>query len=100
MRERRRELRNLGRNLEGTKELRRNLKEGTKKELCAIDAYLNQVVEHGGLSQEGVAAVEDGLHPSLVGVSEGVWGVALHVTPHLLILLHFRVPGKRDCVGG
>ena len=57
-----------------------------------MDVYLDQVVEHGGFSQEGVAAVEDGLHASLVRVRESVWGVALHVTPHLLVHLNFRVP--------
>ena len=58
--------------------------------------YLDQIVEHGGLSQEGVATVEDGLHPSLVGVSEGVWGVALHVTPHFLVHFNFRIPENQS----
>ena len=70
-------------------------------DLCEVAVPLEEVVEHGGLAEEGEVAVEDAPHALLVRRDErrrprrGGLVVALHVPPHLLVLLHLRVPGGK-----
>ncbi len=60
-------------------------------DLRQVAVTLDEVVEHGGLAEKCVTAVQDSLHPLLVGVDEGVRGVALHVAPHFLVPLDFGI---------
>ena len=72
-------------------------------DLGEVAVPLEEVVEHGGLAEEGEVAVEDAPHALLVRRDErrcrGLV-VALHVPPHLLVLLHLRVPGKTIALKG
>ena len=75
-------------------------------DLREVAVPLEEVVEHGGLAEEGEVAVEDAPHALLVRRHErrrpplcrrgrGLV-VALHVPPHLLVLLHLRVPAGKE----
>ena len=72
-------------------------------DLREVAVPLEEVVEHGGLAEEGEVAVEDAPHALLVRRDErrprrGRLVVALHVPPHLLVLLHLRVPAWEERV--
>ena len=64
-------------------------------DLGEVAVPLDEVVQHGGLTEERIITLQNPLHALLVGADEGLGLVALHVAPHLLVGLNLRVSEEK-----